>query len=94
LPPSFEAVILRCLEKDRARRFQNVAELAVALVGWNLEDADGPVPLASTAEDRALQLAKLREPILEELREAYRRHYAGPAVEEKKEPTPITIGPS
>jgi serine/threonine-protein kinase len=31
LPPSFEAVILRCLEKDRARRFQNVAELAVAL---------------------------------------------------------------
>jgi hypothetical protein len=71
-----------------------VAELAVALVGWNLEDADGPVPLASTAEDRALQLAKLREPILEELREAYRRHYAGPAVEEKKEPTPITIGPS
>jgi serine/threonine-protein kinase len=31
VPPGFEAVILRCLEKDRARRFQDVAELAAAL---------------------------------------------------------------
>lgn len=29
--PSFEAVVLRCLEKDRARRFQSIAELADAL---------------------------------------------------------------
>jgi serine/threonine-protein kinase len=31
LPEALERVILRCLEKDRANRFQNVAELAVAL---------------------------------------------------------------
>ena len=31
-PPALEAVIDRCLEKDRTRRFQNVAELAVALL--------------------------------------------------------------
>jgi serine/threonine-protein kinase len=31
-PPSLQAVIDRCLEKDPARRFQNVAELAVALL--------------------------------------------------------------
>jgi hypothetical protein len=30
-PPALEAIILRCLEKDRDRRFANVAELAVAL---------------------------------------------------------------
>ena len=29
--PSFEAVVLRCLEKDPARRFQSIAELARAL---------------------------------------------------------------
>ena len=31
LPEAFERVVLRCLEKDRTKRFQNVAELAVAL---------------------------------------------------------------
>jgi serine/threonine-protein kinase len=31
LPPGIEQVILKCLEKDRDRRYQNVAELAVAL---------------------------------------------------------------
>jgi len=30
-PPAMEAIILRCLEKDPARRFANVAELATAL---------------------------------------------------------------
>jgi serine/threonine-protein kinase len=47
-PPGLEAVILRCLEKDRERRFPNVAELARALVdfggpkGWlSLERIQG-----------------------------------------------------
>ena len=31
-PPGFEAVLLRCFEKRREQRFQNVAELAAALV--------------------------------------------------------------
>jgi serine/threonine protein kinase len=31
-PPALEAVIDKCLEKDRTKRFQNVAELAVALL--------------------------------------------------------------
>ncbi len=31
-PPGFEAVLLRCFEKHRDQRFQNVAELAAALV--------------------------------------------------------------
>jgi len=30
-PPGIEAVILKCLERDRAQRYQNVAELALAL---------------------------------------------------------------
>lgn len=31
VPPGFDAVIQRCLEKDREQRFQNIAELALAL---------------------------------------------------------------
>jgi serine/threonine-protein kinase len=31
VPPSLEAVVARCLERDRRRRFQSVAELAAAL---------------------------------------------------------------
>ncbi len=33
-PPGIEAVILRCLEKDRRNRYRNVAELALALVDF------------------------------------------------------------
>jgi eukaryotic-like serine/threonine-protein kinase len=32
VPPALEAIVARCLEKDRRRRFGNVAELAVALL--------------------------------------------------------------
>jgi serine/threonine-protein kinase len=32
VPPALEQVILRCLEKDRAQRYLNVAELAIALM--------------------------------------------------------------
>ena len=32
VPPALEAVVLRCMEKDRARRYPNIAELALALL--------------------------------------------------------------
>jgi len=32
IPPVLEAVVLKCLERDRVKRYQNVAELAVALL--------------------------------------------------------------
>jgi serine/threonine-protein kinase len=34
LPPSLEEAVLRCLEKDPARRFQSIAELAFALQSY------------------------------------------------------------
>ncbi|XXT23378.1 protein kinase [Sorangium sp. So ce429] len=42
LPPGLEVAILRCLEKDVAKRFRSVAELAVAIV-----DFGPPLALAS-----------------------------------------------
>ena len=33
-PPELEALVLRCLEKDAARRFQNIGQLAVALAAF------------------------------------------------------------
>jgi hypothetical protein len=37
VPPTFEAVVAKCLAKDRARRFQNVAELAASLVPFCID---------------------------------------------------------
>jgi serine/threonine-protein kinase len=39
VPPAFERVVLRCLEKDRMRRYANVAELAQALAPFAPERA-------------------------------------------------------
>jgi serine/threonine protein kinase len=39
IPPGLEAAILRCLEKDASRRFQNVAELAETLAPFGPPDA-------------------------------------------------------
>lgn len=49
-PTRFEAVILRCLEKDQQRRFQNVGELAAAL-------AEFAPPEAQRSVDRAARLS-------------------------------------
>ena len=43
LSPAIEAVVLRCLNKDRNQRFQNVAELAYALAPFAGPEAQGPV---------------------------------------------------
>ena len=38
-PRNLNAVLMRCLEKDRGRRYGNVEELAAALVGFGTEEA-------------------------------------------------------
>jgi serine/threonine protein kinase len=45
LPPGLEAVILRCMEKDRARRFSTAGELATALLPFS---GQTPVQLDSS----------------------------------------------
>jgi eukaryotic-like serine/threonine-protein kinase len=60
LPDGLEAVILKCLEKDRANRFQNVGELVVALVEF------GPKRARQSAErvSRIIQAAGLSKSAL------------------------------
>jgi hypothetical protein len=43
VPPALEAVILRCLEKDRARRYLNIADLAHALIDFGPQRARASV---------------------------------------------------
>jgi serine/threonine-protein kinase len=45
--PSFEAVVLRCLEKDPARRFQSIAELADALSPFAPHEAQRSLDLVA-----------------------------------------------
>jgi serine/threonine-protein kinase len=39
VPPGLEGVVFRCLEKDKQRRYRNVAELALALLEFAPKDA-------------------------------------------------------
>jgi serine/threonine-protein kinase len=43
IPPGLDAVVLRCIEKEPEKRFQNVGELAVALVPY-ATDGTSPAP--------------------------------------------------
>jgi len=43
VPPSLEAVIVKCLEKDKKRRYANVAELALALAGFGSKRSQASV---------------------------------------------------
>jgi serine/threonine-protein kinase len=40
IPPAFEAIILRCLDKDRTKRFASAADLAAALMPFTARPAD------------------------------------------------------
>jgi serine/threonine-protein kinase len=53
LPPGFEHVVARCLQKDPDARFTNVAELAFALVPFSVD----PVRARSTADRIAAVLS-------------------------------------
>jgi eukaryotic-like serine/threonine-protein kinase len=49
LPPGFDAVVMRCLEKDPEARFANVAELAYALSAYAREPARATATAARVA---------------------------------------------
>jgi serine/threonine-protein kinase len=48
LPADLDAVVYRCLEKDPARRFQNVAELAQALAKYAQSDTQAAISVQRT----------------------------------------------
>ena len=54
IPPELERIILRCLRKDPARRYQTMADLKVALEDLAADSAAGPQarPLAAWAASR------------------------------------------
>src|SRR6185295_19925984 len=48
LPGDLDAIVYRCLEKDPARRFQNVAELAQALAPYAQTDTQAAISVQRT----------------------------------------------
>jgi serine/threonine-protein kinase len=57
VPPALEAIVLRCLERDRERRFDHVADLAAALGAFSADDeplapdrsSSSPIPARARA---------------------------------------------
>ena len=63
VPQALEAVVLRCLEKERARRYLNVAELALALVDFGPKRARNSVErIARTIQAAGLSASALSLP--------------------------------
>jgi len=61
IPPALEAIVFRCLQRDRARRFANVAELAAALTAFrtghdvdSIEEDEAREPLKPSFARRSL----------------------------------------
>ncbi len=52
VPPALEAIVLRCLQRERERRFANVAELSAALTAFRTSDEAEP------EDERALDSLK------------------------------------
>jgi serine/threonine-protein kinase len=68
-PAALEAVILKCLERDRARRFQNIGELALALVPFaprrakaSLDRISGVMRSAGISQSSPTSMAPPSEP--------------------------------
>ena len=53
IPPSLEEAILRCLERDRTKRFPNLGELAAALAPFALDEHIGSAERALRTIDKA-----------------------------------------
>jgi serine/threonine-protein kinase len=64
LPPELDAVILACLEKDPARRFQNGRALATALERVPGIDASAPPSVSSGAAPAGLPVVENRDPTI------------------------------
>src|SRR5262249_49159922 len=53
LPPPLETAIMRCLEKDRTKRFPNVGELAAAIAPFATDDGIGSAERALRTIDKS-----------------------------------------
>jgi serine/threonine-protein kinase len=82
LPPAFEAVILRCLEKSPARRFATAAELATALA-----------PFATPLQASAASWARPADPPGPLQAAAPARQASAPGISAPATPTPASAHP-